>query len=311
MDQSKMNFLQTVLKYSALNTDTTGSSPSEPNEKPDPLLLNEMEPKKKEWLEEALTNMSINPTDEMNKCLTCLKQDQELDRHLESLETLRDWCEDMNCAVDFQKINGYDIIPILLEHESHEIRALTCDLMGACAQNNEYCQETIISTKILPLMLKTLKNDTENDVKIKALYAISCIARDYLPAQKQLIEENGLDVIIQSLKTPLEKLQIKACFFCSSICNNPEIKSRLTDKKLLELLVQMYSQPDSNIHEHILAAINILIDENPSAIKQAKNLKNIDMKQILNNRLEIIRDDPRFLEEKEMATKIFEGLFQN
>ena len=135
-----------------------------------------------------------------------------------------------------------------MEHENHEIRALTCDLMGACAQNNEYCQETIISTKILPLMLKTLKNDTENDVKIKALYAISCnlplisgmnfvlpiknylliylkgIARDYLPAQKQLIEENGLDVIIQSLKTPLEKLQIKACFFCSSICNNPEIK---------------------------------------------------------------------------------------
>ena len=45
MDQSKMNFLQTVLKYSALNTDTTGSSPSEPNEKPDPSLLNEMEPK--------------------------------------------------------------------------------------------------------------------------------------------------------------------------------------------------------------------------------------------------------------------------
>ena len=73
------------------------------------------------------------------------------------------------------------------------------------------------------------------------------------------------------------------------------LKARLTDKKLLELLVQMYSQPDSNIHEHILAAINILIDENPAAIKQAKNLKNIDMKQILKNRLEIIRDDPRFL----------------
>jgi hypothetical protein len=128
-----------------------------------------------------------------------------------------------------------------------------------------------------------------------AYFFLSGISRDYLPAQKKLIEENGLDIIIQSLKSPLEKLQIKSCFFCSSICTNPEIKSILTSKKLLETLVEMYSQQDSNIHEHILSAINMLIEENPSAINQAKNMKNIDMKQILKNRLEIIRDDPRYL----------------
>ncbi len=66
------------------------------------------------------------------------------------------------------------MIPNLLNHKNHEIRALTCDLVGACAQNNEYCQETFISAKILPLILKTLKEDKENDVKIKALFAISC-----------------------------------------------------------------------------------------------------------------------------------------
>jgi hypothetical protein len=69
------------------------------------------------------------------------------------------------------------MIPTLLNHENHEIRALTCDLIGACAQNNEYCQETFISAKILPLILKTLKEDKENDVKIKALFAISCKIR--------------------------------------------------------------------------------------------------------------------------------------
>ena len=61
------------------------------------------------------------------------------------------------------------------------------------------------------------------------------------------------------------------------------------------MLVGMYSQPDSNIHEHILSAINVLIEENPAALKQAKCMKNIEMKQILKNRLEIIRDDPRYL----------------
>ena len=71
-------------------------------------------------------------------------------------------------------MNGYELIPILLKDEEPEIRALTCDLVGTCAQNNEYSQETFITTEILSLMLKTLENDNENSVKVKALFAISC-----------------------------------------------------------------------------------------------------------------------------------------
>lgn len=73
----------------------------------------------------------------------------------------------------------------------------------------------------------------------------------------------------------------------------------------------MYSQPDSNVHEHLLSAITVLIDDNPVAIRQAKEMKNFNFKQILTQRIDTINDDPRFLEEKEMATKLFQDLFQN
>jgi hypothetical protein len=73
----------------------------------------------------------------------------------------------------------------------------------------------------------------------------------------------------------------------------------------------MYRKPDANIHEHILSAISVLIDDNPTAIKQAKEMKEINFKQILTHRIEVIRDDPRYDEERDMATKIFETLFQN
>lgn len=56
----------------------------------------------------------------------------------------------------------------------------------------------------------------------------------------------------------------------------------------------MYRQPDSNIHEHILSAINILIDDNPNAIKQAKEMKEVNFKQILTDRIRLINEDPRF-----------------
>ena len=39
---------------------------------------------------------------------------------------------------------------------------------------------------------------------------------------------------------------------------------------MIETLVDLYRTDESNIHEHILSAINMLIDENPTAIKQAK-----------------------------------------
>jgi len=75
---------------------------------------------------------------------------------------------------DLHKIKGYEIIPLMLKHENPDIRALTCDLVGTCAQNNEYSQESFVSTKIILLMLKTLENDPDTNVKIKALFAISC-----------------------------------------------------------------------------------------------------------------------------------------
>lgn len=303
MDESKMAFLQSVLRYSTSNTDTTTQEQSaEP--------LREMSPERKKWLENALTNMSINPVDEIKKCIKFLDEPNELEKQVEALETLKDWCEDINFAIDFHKINRYALIFKLLNHESSEIRALTCDLIGSLAQNNVYCQETLLESKLLPLILQKLDKDTD-EVKIKALFAISCLTRDYEPGQEKLLEGNAIDILIKSLQTPVEKLQIKCCFLFSSICNNNKIKNKLTEKRLIETLIGMYRDPNSNIHEHILSAINIIIDDNPNAIKQAKEMKEINFKEILTNRIQIINEDPRHNEEKEMATKIFENLFQN
>lgn len=300
MDPSKMGFLQSVLRYSASHSDGTQESE-----------FREMSPERKQWLEKALDSMSINPIEEMKKCMKIISEEKDLKLQLAALETLKDWCEDINFAIDFHKINGYSLLSTLLNHESSDIRALACDLIGTCAQNNTYCQETLLASKMLPILLYKLDKDV-NDVKIKAMFGISGLTRDYEPGQQKLLElPVALDILIRSLNTPVEKLQTKICFLCSSICNNPKIKVELTNKRLIEKLIEMYRQPDSNIHEHILSAINVLIDDNPLAIKQAKEMSNMNFKQILADRIQIIGNDPRFNEEKEMATKMFENLFQN
>lgn len=339
MDQSKIAFLQSVLRYSTTHTETgpTGTATSSEAPSTDGPAPREMSPERRKWLEEALSTMSINPIDEIKKCMKVLQDDQETpERRVEALETLRDWCEDLNFAIDFHKLDGYKLLPVLLNDSNEELRALTCELIGCCAQNNPYCQQTLLDAKILPLVLQKLDKDADN-VKIKAMFAISCIARDFEPGQQKLLEGNAFDILVKAIRSPVEKLQIKCCFLFSSICNNKDIKGKLdrffpnpistdqlvyiffnrlfldqlTNRNLIKTLIDMYSFPDSNIHEHILSAINVLIDENPKAIKQAKEMKDLNFKQILSQRIELIGNDPRFQEEKEMVTKIYENLFQN
>lgn len=75
---------------------------------------------------------------------------------------------------DFEKLDGYSIFTPLLNHNSPEVRALTCELAGICAQNNPYCQKTLLASKILPLLFYKIDKDTSDEVRIKALFAVSC-----------------------------------------------------------------------------------------------------------------------------------------
>ena len=107
--------------------------------------------------------MTINPIDEMKKCMKVLENDQETpERRLEAAETLRDWCEDMNFAIDFHKLDGYKLLPVLLNSPSEDLRAMTCELIGCCAQNNPYCQQTLLDAKILIYLKQNRKNTIFN-----------------------------------------------------------------------------------------------------------------------------------------------------
>ena len=184
-----MNFLQSVLRYSASQASDGSSSTaleaSAASESSAPTAAaavttstRGISPERRQWLQDALDNMSINPIDEMKKCMRVVEQGDDVDeetaeRQVEALETLKDWCEDMNFAIDFHKLGGYPLVVKTLESSRVRMRTLACDMLATCAQNNPYCQETMLAARILPLMFDKLDKDVD-DVKIKALYAISC-----------------------------------------------------------------------------------------------------------------------------------------
>ncbi len=72
-------------------------------------------------------------------------------------------------------MDSYKLIPKLIENNNDDFRALSFDFIATLAQNNEYCQKTLIDFKVLPLIFNKIENDKSDNVRVKALYAVSCM----------------------------------------------------------------------------------------------------------------------------------------
>ena len=64
----------------------------------------------------------------------------------------------------------------------------------------------------------------------------------------------------------------------------------------MQTLIDLYRETDSNCHEHLISTINVLIENNPKAVQQAKEMKDIDFKDVITKRLDAIQNDQRFNE---------------
>jgi hsp70-interacting protein len=77
--------------------------------------------------------------------------------------------------VDFHKIGGFHLLPLLLRAQHSGFRWRAADLVATLTQNNPYCQQEILSIQLLPLLLQLVDNSAEEElVRIKGLYALSC-----------------------------------------------------------------------------------------------------------------------------------------
>ena len=54
------------------------------------------------------------------------------------------------------------------------LRWRAADILAVCVQNNPYCQKAAMEMNILPTLSTLLETDQSDQVRIKALYAISC-----------------------------------------------------------------------------------------------------------------------------------------
>ena len=259
-------------------------------------ILNDMDPERKKWLEEALNSMSVDIVQQLTNGIKTLNSDASDDEKEEVLELLEDWLGNIDMAVNFHKIGGFSSLRKCLNSSSSCIRSGACHLIAEISQNNPYCQEKFLSEEFIESLINQLDNDPDGNCQVKALYAISCISREYPPAIEKFSSLDGWSVILRALQRDNIKLITKSCYFLTSAVVVSEVVSQhLVDMGMVTQLSGILHTDHGPQHEHILSALRSLVTRSQVARDQARS-QELGLESLLSQRRLELRDQEEFLE---------------
>lgn len=135
---------------------------------------------RKKFLNEALSSLTVNVIDEVQKDVVRLQNVVELrpeddpSDYEAALERMSDYCDSMDIANDFYKVGGFSVFGPCLNSPHEGIRWRCADLIAELTQNNPFCQERVLEAGFMPILLYMVDTDSNDLARIKSLYAVSC-----------------------------------------------------------------------------------------------------------------------------------------
>ncbi|KAB0791154.1 hypothetical protein PPYR_02954 [Photinus pyralis] len=270
---------------------------------------------RKKFLENALASMSVDVIEILQTNIKILQncdvltESGDIAQHVLALETILDYIDNTDVANDFHKIGGFSIFNPCLKCVKSEIRAGACDVIAELCQNNPYCQRMVLDAALIPTLVKILATDSSNTVCVKALYAISCVIRQYTEGFHQFVQYEGLSVLLKTLQKNDDKLTTKTTFLLSSLCGTqPDLMSRLVFLEYVPLLISLLNNVRKPSHEHILSLLLLLATENHSAMMCCKDPK-YKLQGILENHIKIVAGKEEYQEEESYCRQLLRLLF--
>jgi hsp70-interacting protein len=266
-----------------------------------------MSEERRQWLAEAFAAMAEN--DPVKKMLEniqiLLNAETPREAKEEALDILQEYCEDIDLANDFHKLGGCHILPTLLESESEGLRWRTGELIAALTQNNPVSQLAILEAGLLPRLLRKIDSEHETElVRVKSLFAVSCLVRGNPEAEAEFLRRDGYSVLKRAMQTDIDKLRLKAMFTISSLSHDrPDIKDFLCDMGMIEQLVALLHCDHSAFHEHLFSTLLGIVANNARAQAECHRPE-FRLRELLDERKQLLQDRPEFQEELEHVNEL-------
>ncbi|CAB1350072.1 unnamed protein product, partial [Coregonus sp. 'balchen'] len=268
-----------------------------------PALSEPMSEERKEWLKGALAEVAKGQNSEveqMKECMRVLLRDGGCARGREgeeegedeegetegALEFLSELCENLDNARDLMTLGGLDLcMSQCLNHPQGSVRWRGAQLIASCAQNMPEVQCHLLSKGALPKLLQLTDSDPHPTVRVKALYAVSCMQSDN------------------------EKLRTKSSFLLLNLLTvHPEHKDTVLSMGMVQQLVSVLRTPHSSFHEHVLGALCCLVEESPLGLRDCQSLT-LGLEEMLNQRAKDLQGREECQEELEFCKRLRSACF--
>lgn len=266
--------------------------------------ISQMEPERRAFLEAALNDMvSTDPVQEMKKAMTQLEaklcnvtnKDSPVVQEIVYIvdEVLMDILGSLDYANDFYKLGGKILLEEMLRSSIPIIRIKGCDLIAETVQNNPVSQAAVLDSPLVTKLTELLDdNSQEENVRVKALYAISCLIRDN-PKTPDYFDVNQLSILIRLLdcRTQTNKLRTKACFLLSSLASSSDkVKEALVKNGLVQKFISILKEDHDSSHEYVASALRAIVSEHEDARRQCADPQH-NLKSLLDSRIESLSGD--------------------
>lgn len=273
--------LQGVLRLAVeAGSAAEGPAPTEP-----------MSEERKAWLREALAEVTKGQMDEaeqMKQCLAILRSEgmnereregmEEMDEEDEderesAFEVLSELCENLDNARDLMTLGGLELcLSQYLCHAQSGLRWRAAELIASCAQNMPQVQVYLLGIGALPKLLQLTDSDPHPTVRVKALYAVSCLIREQEAGLQAFLSHDGFSVLMRGMQSENEKLRTKSAFLLLNLLtSHPKQKDTVVSMGMVQQLVSVLRTPHSPFHEHVLGALCCLVEDCPQGYKDCRN----------------------------------------
>jgi len=240
--------------------------------------LNNMEPERRQWLEEALAGMSVDVIQQLVNGIQILNsKTADLEDKEDTLDRLEDWLGNLDMANNFHKIGGFTALKTCLLSQHPSLRAGAAHLLAELVQNNEYGQEKVVEEGILDTLAQQLDQDSDEACRVKALYAISCICRENKKGLDAFSKMDGWSIVLRAIQSDNPKLRTKGCFLLAAVAAvDPKVVEELAEMGLVHQLAAILEEALVVTHEHVLHALLTLIKRSETARTDAQQTRGLE-----------------------------------
>ncbi|XP_033074593.1 telomere repeats-binding bouquet formation protein 1 isoform X6 [Trachypithecus francoisi] len=183
---------------------------------------------------------SVEMKTDLNLLLECLKyQMDNAFSQKEALVTIHSICQqNSNASVYFREIGGLMFVKNLAKSSEHSmVKEAALYTLGAIAEKNVYCQQTLCTSELLEDLTWFLSNDSNINLKRMSVYVILVLVSNNRTGQTLVRETGCITVLSRLFRTVISKYDLdlsnKNVFqryqlwssVCSTLCvcvNNPQ-----------------------------------------------------------------------------------------